>query len=62
MSKESKQHKKPDQSKEKEKKKPINISLPVLPSDESTLDDEMAELFNEDKVTHQHGRTEPERD
>ncbi|MBI3609737.1 MAG: hypothetical protein HY204_03435 [Nitrospirae bacterium] len=62
MSKKPKQPEKQDQPKKEEKKKPIHIVLPVLPSDEGTLDDEMNELFEEDKVKHKHGQTEPERD
>ena len=62
MSKEDRPKPKSDHGKEKKKKKPINIPLSVLPSDDITLDDEMNELFNEDKVTHKHGHTEPERD
>ncbi len=62
MSKESKHKKEPDSSKTEGKKKAINIPLPLLPSDEGTADDEMNELFNEDKVKHKHGHSEPERD
>ncbi|MBI3595668.1 MAG: hypothetical protein HY203_00775 [Nitrospirae bacterium] len=62
MSKESKHHKETDSSKKKPKNKPIDIPLPILPNDEKTLDDEMSDLFNEDKVKHEHGHTEPERD
>jgi hypothetical protein len=38
------------------------IPLVSVPHDRDMLADEMAELFEEDQVTHQHGRTEPERD
>ena len=38
------------------------IPLVSVPGDKEMLADEMAELFEEDQVTHQHGRTEPERD
>jgi hypothetical protein len=38
------------------------IPLVSVPGDEEMLASEMAELFEEDQVTHQHGRTEPERD
>ncbi len=62
MSNEAKPGPKAEGDKGKEKKKPIKIPLPVLPSDDSSLDDEMNELFNEDKVTHKHGTSEPERD
>jgi hypothetical protein len=62
MSKESKHHKEKDSSKKKSKTKPVNIPLTIVPSDETTMDDEMSDLFNEDKVKHEHGHTEPERD
>ncbi|HET6464712.1 MAG TPA: hypothetical protein VFH55_03775 [Nitrospiria bacterium] len=63
MSKESKHHKETDSStKKKSKTKPINIPLTIVPNDETTMDDEMSDLFNEDKVKHEHGHTEPERD
>lgn len=61
MSKEPKHQKKPDSMKT-EKKKAIHIPLHVIPSDEGTVDDEMNELFEEDKVKHKHGHSEPERD
>jgi hypothetical protein len=62
MTKEPKHHKDTEPSKKKPKSKPINIPLNIIPNDESTLDDEMSDLFNEDKVKHEHGHTEPERD
>lgn len=62
MSKEPKRRRGPDPAKTEPKKKAFNIPLNVLPSDEGTVDDEMNELFNEDKVKHKHGQTEPERD
>ncbi len=38
--------------------------LPVVavPDDDVVMAEEMAELFDEDKVTHQHGGSEPEAD
>lgn len=38
--------------------------LPVIstPNDQETIEQEMAELFEEDKVSHQHGSAEPEGD
>ncbi len=59
MGKKSKPPKNTAQTKEKKK---VLIPLPVIPGDEKTLHDEMADLFEEDQVTHRHGRTEPERD
>ena len=53
-------------SEEPEKdKKPKKVSLnplPILQDDEPSIDQEMEDLFNEDRVTHRHGSTEPERD
>lgn len=62
MSKEPKHPKRPDQTKPEPKKKPVENPFTILPSDEKSVDDEMNELFNEDKVEHKHGHTEPERD
>ena len=62
MSKEPKRQEDPDPAKTEPKRKVFNIPIPVLPSDEGSMDDEMNELFNEDKVEHKHGKTEPERD
>jgi hypothetical protein len=38
--------------------------IPVIsvPNDSDLIADEMAELFDEDRVTHQHGSSEPEAD
>lgn len=58
----SKHPKEPTPRKKKGKPKSIEIPLPIVPNDEPTMEDEMSELFNEDKVKHKHGRTEPERD
>ena len=38
------------------------IPLVSVPSDRDMIADEMADLFDEDKVTHQHGSSEPEAD
>lgn len=38
------------------------IPLVSVPNDRDMIAEEMAELFDEDKVTHQHGRSEPEAD
>ncbi|MEX5214075.1 MAG: hypothetical protein NW703_07910 [Nitrospiraceae bacterium] len=39
-------------------------SLPMvsIPDDAEVMTEEMQELFDEDRVTHQHGGTEPEAD
>jgi hypothetical protein len=62
MSKKAKVPKEGEKSKEGKKKKTIQIALPVIPSDEGTLDDEMSKMFEEDSVKHKHGSAEPERD
>jgi hypothetical protein len=36
--------------------------LPILQNDDPSLAQEMEDLFDEDRVTHRHGSTEPERD
>jgi hypothetical protein len=62
MSKKTKVEKEADKPRDGKKKKIIQIALPVIPSDEGTLDDEMSEMFEEDSVKHKHGSAEPERD
>ena len=38
------------------------IPLVSVPNDRETLAQEMEELFDEDRVTHKHGSSEPEAD
>ena len=38
------------------------LNVVSIPSDEEMIAEEMEELFEEDKVTHQHGSSEPEAD
>lgn len=38
------------------------IPLISVPNDRDMIAEEMAELFEEDKVSHQHGSSEPESD
>jgi hypothetical protein len=38
------------------------LSVISLPHDNDVMAQEMAELFDEDRVTHQHGNSEPEKD
>lgn len=40
----------------------IEIPLISTPNDQVELEREMEELFNEEKVKHHHGGSEPERD
>jgi len=58
--------KKPDDKKKKkpDKKKGKGMDIPLIPmqSDAQEMEEEMRELFQEDQVTHKHGKTEPERD
>ena len=44
------------------KKKFKEIPLVPVPDDRDTMAEEMADLFDEDKVTHKHGNSEPEAD
>ncbi|HXF91475.1 MAG TPA: hypothetical protein VNK46_01865 [Nitrospiraceae bacterium] len=47
----------PDQPKARKE-----IPLVSVPSDRELIAEEMAELFDEDRVTHIHGNSEPEAD
>ncbi len=38
------------------------IPLISIPNDRDMIAEEMAELFDEDRVSHQHGSSEPEAD
>lgn len=38
------------------------IPLYAVPNDDQVMAEEMAELFDEDRVSHQHGSSEPEAD
>lgn len=38
------------------------IPLIAIPNDQDMIAAEMAELFDEDRVSHQHGSSEPEAD
>ena len=38
------------------------LSVVSLPHDNDVMAQEMADLFDEDRVTHQHGGSEPEKD
>ncbi|MYC26434.1 MAG: hypothetical protein F4X63_00315 [Nitrospira sp. SB0662_bin_26] len=49
----------PDKDETKAKKE---IHVVSVPHDDDMIAQEMAELFEEDEVTHQHGSTEPEGD
>ena len=47
---------------EKKPKPRKEIPLISVPDDRDMIAEEMAELFEEDKVSHQHGSSEPEAD
>ncbi len=47
---------------EAEAKPRKEIPMVSVPNDRDMMADEMAELFDEDRVTHQHGSSEPEAD
>ena len=49
----------PEEAKSKPRKE---IPLISVPNDRDMIADEMADLFDEDRVTHQHGSSEPEAD
>ncbi len=49
----------PDKDEPKAKKE---IHVVSVPHETDMIAEEMAELFEEDSVTHQHGSTEPEGD
>ena len=44
------------------KRAPIAIPLRVVPNDKAEMEREMEALFDEDKVVHQQGNSEPEAD
>jgi hypothetical protein len=52
----------PTPSIEREPKPRKEIPLTSVPNDEEMMADDMAELFDEDRVTHKHGSSEPEAD
>ena len=49
-------------SKDKSPKIKKELSVMSLPHDNDVMAQEMADLFDEDRVTHQHGNAEPEKD
>ena len=46
----------------KKPKNPKELNVVSVPNDEDMIAQEMAELFEEDQVTHKHGSSEPEGD
>ncbi|HEX6949374.1 MAG TPA: hypothetical protein VF127_07225 [Nitrospira sp.] len=58
MAEDPKQPKPPDEPPKVRKE----IPLISVPNDRDMIAEEMEELFEEDKVSHQHGSSEPEAD
>jgi hypothetical protein len=52
----------PAEQTDREPKARKQIPLVSVPNDRDMMAEEMAELFDEDKVTHKHGSSEPEAD
>lgn len=54
----------PSENPEVAKKPKVKKEIPLvsIPHDDDMIAAEMAELFDEDKVVHQHGSSEPEAD
>lgn len=62
----AKSEKKPDETKdnkkEEKKKETTHIPLRFIRNDNDDLEDDLKEIFDEDKVTHRQGSSEPEAD
>jgi hypothetical protein len=58
----SKRPSEPAEQTDQEPKAKKQIPLVSVPNDRDMMAEEMAELFDEDKVTHKHGSSEPEAD
>lgn len=54
--------KQPEPPKADQPKTRKEIPLVSVPNDRDMIAEEMAEMFDEDKVSHQHGSSEPEAD
>ncbi len=48
--------------KKSENEKEFKIPLRLIPNETESLEEEMQEIFDEDKIVHRHGSAEPERD
>ncbi len=62
MSEKPKQTDQESPSQEEQPKFKKEIPLISVPNDRDMIAEEMAELFEEDRVSHQHGSSEPEAD
>ncbi len=52
----------PPSTPEKDAKSRKELNVVSVPNDRDMIAEEMAELFEEDQVTHKHGSSEPEGD
>lgn len=57
-----KPEKKQESKKEEKKKETTHIPLQFIRSDKEELEEELKEMYDEDKVTHRQGSSEPEAD
>ncbi len=57
-----KSEKKKDKKKEEKKKETTHIPLRFIRNDNEELEEDLKEIFDEDKVTHRQGSSEPESD
>jgi hypothetical protein len=62
MDKKSEKKPVPPKAEEPAKKPRKEIPVVSVPDDREMIAEEMAELFDEDRVTHKHGSSEPEAD
>ncbi|MBI3804375.1 MAG: hypothetical protein HY282_11510 [Nitrospirae bacterium] len=60
--KEEKSDKKPEVKKPEEKKEATHIPLRLIRNDSEELEEDLREMFDEDKVVHRQGGSEPEAD
>lgn len=59
---EKKQNETQDKAKEEKKKETTHIPLRFIRNDNDELEEDLKEIFDEDKVTHRQGSSEPEAD
>ncbi|NKE70931.1 hypothetical protein [Candidatus Manganitrophus noduliformans] len=59
---EKKQDETQDKKKEEKKKETTHIPLRFIRNNNEELEEDMKEIFDEDKVTHRQGSSEPEAD
>lgn len=64
MSKKTNEDDNKNQKSEIEEKKPKSIDIPLtlIPNEADEVAEEMQRIFDEDKVVHRHGSSEPESD